>query len=213
MTYIGIDASISSTAITILDNDKEYYFNYTSKEAIEKWFKVLSGIKYHVHTFKKVKDYSENEVYKILQYDILTTKIVEDIFNVVKDPSDCIVAMEGYSFGRSGNSLIDLVTFSTILRTKILAHNIKEFKILAPSTLKLNTCKMVYNAKKSPDMVSGGRFQKHDMLKAILDFNQPSYIQKILLNYPDLLKMANIPKPIDDIVDSLCIAKTIQNKI
>lgn len=120
--------------------------------------------------------------------------------------------MEGYSYSSTGD-IIDLVTFSTLLRTKLL-NVTDDLKIVSPRTLKSETCKLVYEPKnigiKKPKLeyrnkngVPGGSFTKIDMCQALIDYeiNDP-YCNMIKENSTDILSNKTIKKPLEDCNDA-----------
>jgi len=224
--YVGIDTSLSSTGMYILTKEgKEYYFNYKNNNKLSKWHKVLSYTKYTSYDNIKTDEYGTTEIAKLLQYDNITTKMLNDIKEVC-NLEETTVITEGYSYSSSNtSSLIDLIGYATLLRTKILKHNVYDFIIKPPSSLKMETGACTYepNIKeiggknprteysfKNPLGLSAGNFQKHDMLEAMFDnVNININIKKTLLEHKtDILKMKSIPKPIDDIIDAVWLVYT-----
>jgi hypothetical protein len=168
-------------------------------------------------------NYSDNEVAKIIQYNKITDKIVSDILSICK-PEESIIVTEGFSFSSNGD-IIDLVTYATILRNKLINLPFNNFIIKSPSTLKLDTCKITYKPLekqiggknprteyiyKSDIGMAGGNFKKHDMLKSVMDNVNITCEIKESLSYhiSELYKMKAIPKPIDDIIDALLLIYT-----
>lgn len=224
--YVGIDTSLSSTGMYIITKEgKEYYFNYKNTKKLSKWHKVLSYTKYSSYDNIKTDEYGTTEIAKLLQYDNITEKMVSDITSVC-DLEETIVVTEGYSYSSSNtSSLIDLIGYATLLRIKILKHNVYDFIIKPPSSLKMETGACTYepNIKeiggknprteysfKNPLGLSAGSFQKHDMLEAMFDNTDINInIKKSLLEHKtDLLKMKSIPTPISDLVDAVWLVYT-----
>ncbi len=218
---IGIDTSLSSTGLYIkMKNGDEFYYNYRNTNKLSKWHKTLSYVTYRDYVNVDIDNYSDSEVAKIIQYNKITDMILKDILNHCV-PSESIIVTEGYSFSSSNtSSLIDLITYATLLRNKLISLDFNEFIVKAPSTLKLDTCKATYEPivkviggkkpreefiYKNDEGISGGRFNKREMLKALLDNTKIDIkIQKSLSFHKDeLLKMKMIPKPIDDLVDAV----------
>lgn len=228
MNYIGLDTSLSSTGMYILTEDKEYYFNYKNNNKLSKWHKLLNFITYRDYKNVKTDNYSQTEILKLLSYNNITNIIVEDILSVLNEDEikNTIVITEGYSYSSSNtSSLIDLIGYATLLRIKLLKLPINNFIIKAPSTLKIDTCKYTYPAiekkiggknprteyiYKSDERIAGGRFTKREMLKALHDNKLIDIKFKRILDFNvlDLLKMKNIPKPIDDMVDAIHLVWT-----
>lgn len=208
--YIGIDASISSTAVCVLDKEGEKFYNYSNKEKLTQWMKDLeSVVAYRQTIYDYPKGYSESEVYKVTYYNKTTDLIVEDLMNHCAG-SDAIVAIEGYSYSSAAGNLIDLVTLGASLRYKLITKLNAHVTVLAPMTLKSESCKLAYDnydAKKkvwrNDEGIAGGSFQKHEMLKALFKRNPDCGLVKLLSgSIEGLLGMKNLPKPIDDLVDA-----------
>jgi hypothetical protein len=234
MIYIGIDPSLVSTSICIEVNGEDKFYNFTTNPKRSKWHNLVSNIcTYHTNYYSQHKDYTKSEISKNLEYDAVAIKIINIIMEYVK-LDDCIIGIEGYSYSSSSGPLIDLVTFSTLLRNKILKmslvdsneFNIKKLLIIQPSLLKSETCKRIYNRqiKKNSKMVfvnlqdiTGGSFKKTQMVQTIFDNaeqynNSCSLYNAIKSEKEQLLSAKAIPKPIDDMSDSYWIKEYIKDK-
>ena len=99
-----------------------------------------------------------------------------------------------------------------------------DISIISPSTLKLETCKLVYKpiniGIKKPKYkyvnnqgISGGSFKKPQMFRAIIDGQIKSPIYEMILTYSDLMDRDKIPNPIEDIIDSIFACKIKTNDI
>ena len=120
MFIIGADLSLSSTGICIYDGYSLKLFNYTNNKPSNKWVKKSSDIiNYTFHNHKDSADFSESEVMKLKNYDQVTDNIVEDILNYVGDV-ETEMYIESYSYSSKAGKLIDIVTFSTMIRLKLL---------------------------------------------------------------------------------------------
>jgi hypothetical protein len=217
--YIGLDTSLSSTFMYILLKDgTEHYFNYKSNNKLSKWHKTLSFIQYRDYEVLDLGSYSDNEIGKIIKYDQITDQIISDILALCK-PEETTIITEGYSFSSSSGMIIHLVTYATILRHKLLRLNFKDFIIKTPSTLKSETCELVYGltfntkGKKMPSRnhigIAGGSFKKHEMIDSLFYSKIETKLSDMLLIHKEeILSKAAIPKPIDDAVDSMFLVFT-----
>ena len=119
---------------------------------------------------------------KLREYDHVTDLIHNKILGNINKKEKTIVAIEGYNYGlRNTNSIIDIVTFSTLLRLKILTiPKLDKLIIISPMTIKSMTAELVYGYVLSPkaknkkinknnEGVAGGDFNKKDMMKALID--------------------------------------------
>jgi hypothetical protein len=143
MNIIGIDPSLLSTAVVI--NGK--IFNYCresdamNKSGFSKWFKMAE----EKATFKFIKyrefsSYSEGELTKLKDYDTITDLIIQDISENIELSEETYIGIEGYNFGASVGDLVDLVTFSSILRKKLwdeISQNITVASYISPPRLTL----------------------------------------------------------------------------
>lgn len=230
MNIVAIDPSLISTALMV--NGK--MFNYCreskvfGKTGMTKWFKLAEqNVTYRFIEYREFSDYSEGELTKLKDYDAISDMILQDILDNIDDSKPTVVGIEGYSFGSMAGDLIDLVTFSTLLRKKLwdqLTHNIT---VLSPSTLKLESCKLTYKpiikvtgVKKKKEVIeyrntlgiSGGKFQKNDMFMAIVDNNDfnDDWSKHCKSVKSDVLSVKEIQKPYEDCDDAYLIYKYLQ---
>ena len=228
---IGIDISLSSTAVYISSENEDYILSYLNDDKVNKWAKKIENInnikiRRIEHLIKK-DNYSDLEVQKLTKYDKISDLIVDDIHNIVEE-NECEINIEGYSYGSKTSSINDIIALSTLIRLKILRNLNCNLNIISPNTLKLETCKMCYGlteiekfSKKTGkklksefkyvnlDGIAGGSFKKHEMYKAIIEKNIDSILTSFLKQNINILDMKKIPSPIDDINDALLLSKII----
>jgi hypothetical protein len=222
---IGLDLSLNSSAMTIKNKNGIKLFNYTATKEGYKWFKdVKDYITFRFIEYENFDDYSENEIYKIKKYNEITDLIINDMLDNIDLNEKIQVNIEGYSFSsNAGNSILDIVSYSTMLRLKIYEKISKNINIFSPKTVKVQTCLKIYGYLPPPigkkgqvlkdpkitcnkDGVKGGDWDKQEMYKAIIDGNIQNPLYNYLLeNKEVLLEMKKIPKPFDDIIDSIHI--------
>lgn len=222
---VSIDPSLISTAMVV--NGKIYNYcresDATTKSGLSKWFKLSEPYcEYRYIQYTKFSSYTEGELTKIRDYDRITSQIINDLKSEIDPNLDTWVLSEGYNFGAQVGDLVDLVTFSTLLRKKIIDYVTPNLTILSPSSLKLETCKLTYKpiekevGKKkkrielewrNPLGVSGGKFTKVDMARAIIDdqtISHPWYnYLKSIQN--DILSQKDIKKPLEDVNDAILL--------
>lgn len=226
MNIIGLDLSINSTAMAIETAEGIKLFNYTVTKKDNKWIKEVSDVvNFRFIEYKKIKDYSESEIYHLQKFDEVTNLVIRDILDTIDISKPTKVNIEGYSYASNTNSVIDVVGFSTLLRIKLYNQITKEINIYSPKSVKTMVSVKTYGYKAAPigkkgqqlkdpmitcnlEGVSGGNFDKPEMLKAMLDGNLVTpifnYIQE---NKNIILSAKKIPKPFDDIIDSIHILK------
>jgi hypothetical protein len=216
---IGLDLSVTSSAMVI----DEKFFNYTTESSTNKWIKLTSEfINFRFFDNIKQDTYSENEIYKLKKYDEITNLIFNDIVSFSKN-KELDVFIEGYSYGSPGK-IPDLAAHSTLLKSKLLTlDNLKSIKIIPPMSLKKSACVQVYGyinkigkkgqilkgkQTKNNEGISGGRFTKHEMFRAFVESDiKNDFIQHCYEIKNSVLKMKNIPKPYDDVIDSWFLSR------
>ena len=226
---VALDPSLISTALVVSTGDTFKIYNYCressafGKTGIKKWFKLAEQfVTYKFITYREFKDYSEGELTKLKDYDKVTDDIISDILSNIDTSKPTKIGIEGYSFSSTAGDIIDLVTFSTLLRKKLFDQISEDITVLSPSTLKLESCKLTYppiiteTGKKKKTIkteyrntlgISGGKFTKTDMLMSIVENNEMSdfWTKHCKLVKSDILGVATIPKPYEDVNDAFLI--------
>lgn len=212
MIIIGIDPSLSSSAICIYKDGDYKMFNYTNNKPTYKWIKRTTNIiDYVFHSKTTDGEYSDLEVAKLKMYDSITTNIVDEINKNVDDYAH--VYIEGYSYSSNAGKIIDLVTFSTLLRSKLLKNIFITLHVVAPMELKKGIADLVYTQDKKgvsrdKNGKAGGSFDKKDMFNALLEIElDDDYNSYLHLHYIELLETKNLPKPFDDINDAVLLVQ------
>jgi hypothetical protein len=225
--YIGIDISINSTAIYIESNKGKKILSFTNKKDNNIYIKELDrhGVEFTFIDRNKSNNYSENEILKIKHYDKLSISIYESCIKHIDLNENTYCQIEGYSFSKNTSSILDIVSFSTLIRNYLLKNiNNIDITIISPSSLKLEACKLSYKPidigiKKQKlvylnnEGVSGGSFKKPEMYKAIIESNLDFPIRELLTEYKHLSERDKIPNPIEDIIDAIFACKIKQKEI
>ena len=233
---VAIDPSLISTALVVSSGDTFKMYNYCressafGKTGIKKWFKLAEQfVTYKFIEYREFKDYSEGEITKLKDYDGITDGIIEDILDNIDRTKPTKIGIEGYSFSSTAGDIIDLVTFSTLLRKKLFDRVSEDITVLSPSTLKLESCKLTYppivteTGKKVKKVkveyrnnlgLSGGKFTKTDMFMAIVDNTdlQDFWTKHCKLVKSDVLGVATIPKPYEDVNDAFLIYSVLKKE-
>lgn len=220
--YVGIDPSLISTAVSVNGKllnycrDKDVY----TKTGMEKWHKMCDGlVEYRIIEYRKFSSYSEGELTKLKDYDSITDKIVEDIKAHLYPNLETKIGIEGYSYGSGVGDLVDLVTFSTLLRKKLYDRITKDVTVFSPASLKLEACKLTYKpievikGVKKPKVtyehrngegLAGGKFTKREMFLAIVENEslQDEWANHLRVIKSDILENKTVKKPYEDINDS-----------
>ena len=123
---VAIDPSLISTAVVVSSGDSFKIYNYCRESAaygktgLKKWYKMAEEhVTYKFISYREYKDYSEGELVKLKDYDKITDGMISDILSNIDNTKPTKIGIEGYSFGSQAGDLIDLVTFSTLLRKKL----------------------------------------------------------------------------------------------
>lgn len=229
MNIIAVDPSLISTGLVVSNGESFKIFNYcredsaNGKTGMKKWFKMAEQyLIYRYIDYREYSDYSEGELVKLKDYDTITDSILQDILDNINPDLPTKIGIEGYSFSSTAGDIIDLVTFSTLLRKKLFDRISEDILVLSPSTLKLESCKLTYKpiekqiGGKNPRVeyiyknnwgISGGNFKKPDMLRAIVDNNDLTdyWATHCKSVQTDLFAVSNIPKPYEDCNDAFLI--------
>lgn len=210
MTRIGIDFSLNSPATCIRNTKGDYifisFFNFGDR--------IWDDIKKMPKAFQVHQELIESETilgfpyYRDIKADsflIREREKLEDcksIANLIVNAlvsffgvSNTHVSLEGFSYGSTGNSFIDIVQYNSFLRSLLLdAYGSSNISIFQPSHVKKTAGK--------------GNANKHYMIKAFQDdvFNDKDLRNTKLWKYVQGKDFSTkIPKPLDDLVDSYFI--------
>lgn len=233
---VALDPSLISTALVVSSGDTFKMYNYCressafGKTGIKKWFKLAEQfVTYKFIEYREFKDYSEGELTKLKDYDKITDGIISDILSNIDTSKPTKIGIEGYSFSSTAGDIIDLVTFSTLLRKKLFDQISEDITVMSPSTLKLESCKLTYppivteTGKKVKKVkveyrntlgMSGGKFTKTDMFMAIVENNEmlDFWTKHCKLVKSDVLGVATIPKPYEDVNDAFLIYSVLKKE-
>ena len=131
MNLVAIDFSITSTAVCVSTPEKIHWFNFASNlDLNKKAFKVHKdledlGLNIIGYERNKPKDltYTQEQSFKINNANQLSYSIINAIAPYINE--DTLFGIEGYSYGSKGNSFIDLITYNTFLKSKILRNHLQ----------------------------------------------------------------------------------------
>jgi hypothetical protein len=102
------------------------------------------------------------------------------------------IFIEGFSFGSKGNSFIDLITFNTFLKVKMIQKWGHCISVISPKSLK--------------KMYTGnGNAGKCDMLRTFIKNDSSPFRNKLVEIGLDREEEFTIPKPVDDLIDSIAL--------
>lgn len=232
MIFIGLDVSKISTALCIEKDSITKLFSYTTKKSNNIWVKNTSEfINYrHVeYNYNQETEYSKSELLKLNEFNTITDLIITDIFDNVKNIDSVRIGIEGYSYNSKG-PIFDLIEFTTYLKYKLIykLFRYSDIKIISPLSLKSETCKMVYKPRielKGKRIIKeilhyennkgkeATKFDKWDMLYALIDSDiDMNIIDWCRNNLNEITKGKEVPKPIDDIIDSIWLKELMKKE-
>ncbi len=221
MNLVAIDPSLISTAVVVSSGDSFAMLNYCresdahNKKGMSKWYKSCEEhVSYRYVSYAKYGTYSEGEVAKLRDYNRITDGIMDDITGLIDASMPTRVCIEGFSYGAGVGDLIDLVCFSTLLRTKVISVT-PHLEVIAPLTLKQDACKLAYApvdvGKKKQKLVwrnnqgiAGGHFTKREVFQSIVE-NQgtadhwSAHCRGIA---EEVMSLRSVPKPYEDLNDA-----------
>lgn len=229
--YIGIDPSITSTGMVVNGEMFSYSYEnagYTKKGNLSKWYSLSEHvINFRFHNQVIFTDYQEEQIVKIELYRTVIEKIIKDIKDTIDVNIPIKVCIEGYSYGSNAGNLIDLVTFGTLLRDRLIDIGC-DIKIMSPKTLKLESCKMTYPPIKTEvgkrvkkikiefknnDGINGGDFDKTHMYKSIIENDKWNDKWKNHLKSIESDISKKIPKPHEDLNDAYLLYQYVKCSI
>jgi hypothetical protein len=197
---IGIDFSINSTAITIIKDRSMHLFSFVPNYRPE-----LKGFKTHVEisdlvtitSYQKAantKDPIKDQAIKLKNADDLSNQIIETIAPYIDAQPD--IRIEGFSFGSKGNSFIDLVSYNTFLKVKLIQRWGHCISIVPPKSLK-----KLYT--------TNGNASKCDMVRNFINQSDSVFRNKLVELNLNVEGEFVIPKPVDDLIDSIALAEVL----
>lgn len=213
---IGVDFSLNSPGFCILEKEECKWISlHRTSNIIDKMlkkddspFKVFNDTDFvSINIISKKEftgEYYEKERQKILNAIDFSEKAL-----ALLDPylhGDCLVGMEGLSFGSSGNSLIDISMTTSLVRAGIVKRiNPDNFFVFSPTTIKKFAVKG--NAKKDELYLS--LLEKKSEDKRI----QP--LLKILKEYKDkwVKGAGKVENPCSDLIDATWITLYLEENI
>ena len=208
---VAIDPSLISTAMVVSCGDSFKIYNYCRESAVykktgmTKWFKLAEQfVEYKFVEYREFKEYSDGELIKLKDYDLITDNIIKDILLNIDSSKPTKIGIEGYSYSSNAGAIIDLVTFSTLLRKKLFDLVSEDIIVFSPSTLKLESCKLTY-----PPINEGKKKEKWVYKNNEID-NDWFRLCKSLKN--EIMAVSTVPKPFEDINDGIILYHVL-NKV
>ncbi|MCK9574559.1 MAG: hypothetical protein WC979_01495 [Candidatus Pacearchaeota archaeon] len=208
--FIGLDYSRTSSAMTVISDSgiKSYAFprrgNIKDKyvETFES-AEVTVEIMEHTDAFTNLDNMECSYSYDA---ELLADNICKAIGKIANGQK-IHIGLEGLSFASTGSSILTYAGYHFVLRyvlVKTLGIKYEDIHIFSPGTVKKTAGK--------------GNYKKPEMIEAYIrsEFFAEMKLQQHLISHVELFqspKAKHWAKPIDDIVDSLWVAKCLYDKI
>jgi hypothetical protein len=209
---IGIDFSLKSPAITVFSDAGEItYHAFPRKSTLKAEFaKTLEECDVKVVVLEDEKALPKNSKLADKERSSMVDALmqIDAIIQTLKEhPIDKTtrVAIEGFSFASTGNRLAQISGYQWLLRAQLiksLGISVENIWIFAPMTIKSTAGK--------------GNYKKEEMIAEFLrESPLDSAFTHALRTAPEKFqnKKGDWLKPIDDIVDSYWVARTLQKTI
>ena len=202
---VSIDFSINSTAMMITNNGGSKYFSFIPAYKGIKPFLVhralseqelLTVIEYGPR--ERPKDYTEREIANHQAAERLANAVADQI-EAMLDGTEIEVGFEGFSYGSKGASFIDLIVFNTFCKKEIMNRFGCDVSVYSPSAIK-----RAYTDK--------GNSRKPEMYRSFLGTESGEFRDAVYALVGDYSEDMKVPKPIDDIVDSVAIHRLMEDK-
>lgn len=208
---VGIDFSIKSPAVTVIHREEgTQFFSFPRKSiAKEDFFITLENNGVSVITLEdepalpKTVKLTQREQSSIKDAFMEIDAIIDMLSNWKFTKDDCI-AIEGFSFGSSGNRLAQISGYQWLLRAqliRVLMIAPEQLYFFSPMTIKATA--------------GHGHYKKEDMINALIQSDCNTKFTNAIRQAPAEFqnKKGNWLKPIDDICDSYWIAKTLEKTL
>ena len=120
-TIVGIDYSLTSPAVCVIENDKLNFYYLTNKK------------KYIGQMSKNIIGYEHEEYDDPIERFTHISNFVLDILSKIKSPQ---IFIEGYSFGSKGQGLFQIAENCGILKYRILSEYKLAYETCVPTVVK-----------------------------------------------------------------------------
>ena len=199
MVVIGIDMSKNSPAVCIRNSDELSFLSFirgSNKGKVSSHYKTLidSGVSMNFYEFVQPSnmDYSISEVWKANDAMRYAKWIASNL------PDADFVGIEGFSYGSSGNSFIDVVGYGYAIRmTLIEKYGIDKVCVFSPGNVKKTAGK--------------GNANKDLMMEFFLNESNKELTTNLFWNSIHSGVIDKSKKPIDDLIDSYYVQKCAHN--
>ena len=230
---VGLDISPTSTALCIDSDGKESLYVFSKLKENNKYVKLLDFVNFEFVEYEKHSDYSKNEIAKAKVYHKISKRLAEIIsMHAATSRSGPVkIIIEGHSYSSQAGHIIDVSTITGMIKGQLfeqLPH--ADIELVSPITLKNLTAETTYGSYEVSEGVrvirqkkilktnhlgtKPSKYQKSDMFIAVNDYQEPTIFDNFMeQHYEVLVKMASVPKPIDDLVDAYWLKETYKKHL
>lgn len=214
---LGIDFSLTSPSMCIELKDRYRFISFFDR-GNDNWKKLkkyqnhreLDGV-IDLYSYNRIidkSDYRKEQLSKIKCANDISEYIIQAIIrelqrsdeSVLSISNHIIIGIEGFSYGSKSSSYIDLIMFQSVLRSKLVS----EFPFMKLNIIPPTESKKVLSGK--------GNADKEEMIRSFIEnrLNDDKLVNSKFWKYlyKKEIDWKNI-KPIDDLVDSYSILKSI----
>jgi hypothetical protein len=208
---VGIDFSIKSTAVTLIDNDGSHHFYTFARKSVAKedFFVTLKNAGVNVimlddePPLPKTANLTDRERSSIKDA-LMQTQAIAKMLAAWSFTENDSIAIEGFSFGSTGNRLAQISGYQWLLRSLIIQQcgiSPDRLWFFSPMTIKATAGK--------------GNFKKEQMIEAFINAEVDHAFHTEFVNNPLYFqnKKGAWLKPCDDLCDSYWIVKTMQKTL
>ncbi|MFM2010505.1 MAG: hypothetical protein RLZZ479_896 [Bacteroidota bacterium] len=204
---LGIDFSIKSAAATLKTENSYNFYSYARNGIIKEKDK-QAFLDAEVLLFESDEEAAPHKKASIGERERTSVK---DALLLIPQITNCFAGIpikewgiEGFSFASTGNRLAQISGYQWVLRWELIKNglDIENFNVYSPMTVKSTAGK--------------GNFKKENMIEAFINstdaFLINTSLHKSLKENPEKFqnKKGAWLKPLDDIVDSYWVLKTIE---
>lgn len=194
MTIIGIDMSKNSPGVCIRRGSSLTFLSFLrgeDKGKISQHYKTLreAGVEMHFYGHRQASnmEYSLSESWKAED----AMRYAEHIVSQLPDETD-FVGIEGFSYGSSGNSFIDIVGYGYAIRMALVKkYSAAKFSVFSPGNVKKTAGK--------------GNANKELIFEYFMQSENPDLRETLFWKGLTDKTIDSTKKPVDDLVDSFYV--------
>jgi hypothetical protein len=200
MTIIGIDMSKNSPGVCVRKGSELTFLSFirgSNKGKIASHYQTLddANVKIHFYEYSQPSkmEYSDSEVWKSVD----AQRYAEWIVSHLPEEAD-FIGIEGFSYGSSGNSFIDIVGYGYAIRMALVKkYGSEKFSVFSPGNVKKTAGK--------------GNANKELIMQYFLESTSEDLRNNLFWQELTSEKVDRTKKPVDDLVDSYYVQECTKN--